>query len=134
MAVACVAWPWLSLGALLISRSAMRRARIRPGHVMRCVIYSGDVFLVIGAVAVVLAWVFQFPHLHSMQDQAIDARRAIGGLAFLVVLFTYRLGVAYQRSLRLEQAWSTVLISQGVVGLCVVTMVCLVNENIFGLI
>ena len=50
-------WPWLLFATLLLFRISMRRARIRPPHVLRCVVYSFDIALwvaVAGAAALVL--------------------------------------------------------------------------------
>jgi hypothetical protein len=134
VSVACLAWPWLSLATLLIFRAALRRARIQPGHVMRCVVYSGDVFLWIGAVAAILGWTGGFVRRDFAGGQGIAARQALGGLALLVAVFTYRLGVAYRRYLRLDHPWSTVILSQAVVMLFVVTALSVLARDFFWLI
>lgn len=40
-----MAWPWLTLAGLMIFQISMRRARIRPIHVLRVVVYAGDIAL-----------------------------------------------------------------------------------------
>jgi len=131
-----MAWPWLSLAVLLIFRAALRKARIRWTHVLRCVVYAGDVFLLIGAVALLLGWAtgFEKAIYADIDFQIICARRAVAGLALLVAVFTYRLGVAYRRYPRLDQPWLTVILSQAVVALFVVTALSLLNDQFFWLI
>ena len=45
LALMLLAWPWLTLAALLVFRISMRRARLKATHVLRCVLYAGDVCL-----------------------------------------------------------------------------------------
>jgi hypothetical protein len=54
LAVAGVAaaWPWLTAAALLVFQASLRRAKVRPAHVLRVGIYSADVGLLAVAVAV----------------------------------------------------------------------------------
>ena len=109
---------------------------IRWTHVLRCVVYAGDIFLWIGAVALLLGWVtgFEKAIYADVDFQIICARRAVAGLALLVAVFSYRLGVAYRRYLRLDHPWSTVILSQAVVALFVVTALSLLNDQFFWLI
>jgi hypothetical protein len=37
-----MAWPWTTLGVLLLFRQSMRLGKVRPAHLFRCVIYSAD--------------------------------------------------------------------------------------------
>lgn len=136
LSIAAMAWPWLSLAALLIFRTALRRARIRWTHVLRCVVYAGDVFPSVGAVAVVFGWMTGFERAiyGDVDGQIIWARRAVAGLGLLAAVFTYRLGVAYHRYLRLDHPWSTVILSQAIVALFVVTALSLLNDQFFWLI
>src|SRR5438046_8256562 len=54
MFVVAVAWPWLTFLTLMIFRLSMRRARVRSIHVLRCVIYSFDSVLWLGALMILL--------------------------------------------------------------------------------
>ena len=98
--------------------------------------YAGDIFLWIGAVALLLGWAtgFEKAIYADIDFQIICARRAVAGLALLVAVFTYRLGVAYRRYPRLDQPWLTVILSQAVVALFVVTALSLLNDQFFWLI
>lgn len=41
--LAAIAWPWLTLGSLLIFLRSMRKSQVKIAHVLRCAIYSTDV-------------------------------------------------------------------------------------------
>lgn len=45
LAVGLLAWPWATFLSLLVFRVSMRRARIKPVHVLRCVVYGFDIYL-----------------------------------------------------------------------------------------
>jgi hypothetical protein len=92
------------------------------------------VFLWIGAMAMLAGWLTGFDRTDYWDGQGVAARRALAGLGLLVAVFTYRLGVAYRRYLRLEHPWSTVILSQVVVGLFVVTVLSFLNDSFYWLI
>jgi hypothetical protein len=48
------AWPWATFGTLMIFRVSMRRARVRPVHVLRCVLYSYDAILWLGIILAIV--------------------------------------------------------------------------------
>jgi hypothetical protein len=114
-ATAC-AWPWATLLTLMIFRASMRRAKVLPGHVRRCVLYSFDAVLWGGlAVAAMqavamLQWVRGGPH---------EMRHAwvVFALPVLWAVVTYRLGRAYGRYLQFDRPWATVIASQVIVAL-----------------
>lgn len=116
--VACLGWPWVTIGTLLIFQTSMRRAHIRSAHVLRCVVYSYGPFIWIGILLAVAAALRAFGVLprdlfsFSSPLPHAEAWQTIGLVALVTTVATYRLGVAYAQYLRFEHAWSTVLASQ----------------------
>ncbi len=51
--LAIVSWTWLTLAALMIFQSSMRRAKIRNAHLLRCAIYGCDFPFLLGAIAII---------------------------------------------------------------------------------
>jgi hypothetical protein len=96
----------------------MRRARLRTGHVFRCVVYSGDIFVWVGAVAVFLQvanWLFR--HDFGPEGQTLRLELAALAAAILNTVATYRLGVAYRDYLHFDRPWAAVVAIQVVVTL-----------------
>lgn len=111
---AALAWPWLTLAALLVFQASMRRARIRRAHVVRVVVYCGDVFLWVGiafGVLGLLRW-FEILSRSRMWDDALADRQTAATFLFITLVATYRLGVAYRRYLRFDRPWASVLAAQ----------------------
>jgi hypothetical protein len=126
-----VLWPWLSLVVLLIFQASMRRARIRPAHVLRCVVYSGDVFVWSGLVALgfgVARWLLTHdaePELEVRAQLAALTSLALGAAA------TWRLAVAYRKYLRFDHAVATAIASGVIVLLFLVTVLSLLSEQFY---
>lgn len=120
---AALAWPWLTLAALLVYQASMRRAKVRAAHVVRVVVYCGDVFLWTGA-AFALLGLLRWTGILSrgrMWDDALAARQTATAFLLLALVAAYRLGVAYRRYLRFDHPWATVVAAQVVVLLFVTT-------------
>jgi hypothetical protein len=112
--------------ALMIFRISMRRARIKPVHVLRCVVYSFDVVLWFGCAWLLISagyavetflhaeqwWPWMYPAILFLQA---------GWPLFII----YDLIVAYRLYLRFDHPIATVLASQLIVGL--LTMVVLLQ-------
>jgi hypothetical protein len=113
----------------------MRRAKVRPAHVMRCAVYAGDPFVWTGIAFIGLALLRGFGLLgHTrMWDSILEVRQT--ALCFLVVpvLVTYRLAVAYGRYLRFDHPWATAVASQSVVLLAVATALAGVYPQVWKL-
>lgn len=125
---AALAWPWLTVAALLLFQSSMRRAKVLPGHVMRCAVYGGDVFVWTGVLFLllgVLRWLDVLSR-SRMWDSMLEVRQTAACFLVLPALMTYRVGVAYRRYLRFDRPWATVVASQVLVLLLVVTMLSFV--------
>jgi hypothetical protein len=119
LALACVAWPWATLAALLVFQASMRRAHIRKVHVLRCVIYSSDVVLWLAApvgAAMALYWASGGPSRPWGGGRPDFVSFVSGVLPFVAWLcLSARLAVAYDRYLRFDRPALTVLCSQLIV-------------------
>jgi hypothetical protein len=103
--VEILAWPWLTVLSLMIFQASMRRAMIKPSHVLRCAIYGCDFALL--AVAL-LATISFLPR---------TSYRSIPYLLIMIlpIVATDRLAFAYKRYLRFSHPFLTVAASQIVV-------------------
>ena len=132
-----VAWPWLTFLTLLLFRFSMRRARIKPVHVLRCVLYSADAMLLVSLAATAAAaarlwWQWlgvpagvrlpaaplpqNHPYLYR-PDLVPDTLFWLGAAAQLFM--AYRLTQAFRHYLRFDHPLATVLASQVIVLLLV---------------
>ena len=127
-------WPWLTFLALLVFQISMRRARVRPAHVLRCVLYSWDAvfwigLLFAGGVATryvllttflpTLAWPGMLASILPAPPEAGGDVLVVCG-AVLTVVAAYRLVVAFREYLRFDRPVATVLSSQVIVLLSMV--------------
>ncbi len=112
----CIAWPVITYASLLIFRWSMRRAKVKRGHVLRCVIYSYDtlVWICLASCAV-----FGFPVRSSTPWIGLSFPVQVSALMLLVsvVLMSYRLCVAYKRYMRFDHSVATVIATQIMYGL-----------------
>ena len=123
--VTILAWPALTLAALMIFRWSMRRARLRPVHLARCAVYCGDLvlwanLLLAGLVATtVVRWILV--GVRRPPGNPVETYAGIAGAAMVVVVlaFIYRLAVALVKYLRFDRPIWTVLATQVIVFLCV---------------
>jgi hypothetical protein len=115
-------WPWLTFLSLMVFRASMRRARVRPVHVLRCVIYSADA-AAIAAAAITMAWLVYDPWLgragiwSGAWWRFSSANGALWVIFALFVLLTYRLWLAYRRYLRFDHPLATAIASQIMIAL-----------------
>lgn len=126
-----VSWPWLTFLTLMIFQTSMARARVRVVHVLRCVVYGSD--LVFWMVWVALAGILLCVPL--MMQPSADRAFFLGMLTLLlglayVVLFIYRLTVAYARYLKFDHCLATVLASQVIVVLLIPTVLLVVARMV----
>jgi len=137
-------WPWLTLAALMIFRVSMRRARVRPVHVMRCVIYSGDILFWLSAMLCLWCvwciadyargrpmsvgpnsarWTFVTSVDLTLKEPQLS--NTLSWFCWLSAsLLIYRLWISYRRYLRFDHALATVLASQVIVGLLLLIWRC----------
>ena len=120
---ALMVWPWLSFLALNVFVQSMFRVRIDAVHVLRCVTYAAGVTFIAGIVATLLAaglLVFGV-RWSRMDDLGMPVFAA--AVALLWGWVTHRLIVAYRLYLRFDRPVATVLASQVIVLLVMVTIV-----------
>jgi hypothetical protein len=134
-AAVVLAWPWLSMAAMLVFQASMRRAKVRPAHVLRATLYGCDFGLWVVLAAVVLYGpTFQggLPMRSLYLPRSVplamwlprgplsaEALPALLAVAVCTVAATYRLSVAYGRYLRFDRPLLTVLAGQAMVVLVV---------------
>jgi hypothetical protein len=122
-----VAWPWLSLAALLLFQASMRRAQVRPAHVLRAAVYGCDFGLLMALFAAVVYSPVTWTQTAGIgtwpRSQTIGAMVPSGPFtprAMPPVLVTtacaaaatVRLWTAYGRYLRFHRPFLTVLAAQ----------------------
>jgi hypothetical protein len=122
--LAYLVWPWVTALAMAIFRQTMHQARIGPLHVLRCAIYSADA-------GILLAFIL-IPLLHWIDPDTHWAALTFGGrmlhpailwpLLVCEGVLMYRLMIAYKRYLTLPQAAMTVVASQLVVIMGMLTL------------
>lgn len=104
-------WVPLTFLSLLIFQISMRRARIRTGHVLRCVVYTAAPICFYGIYLIAVSVCISVFVVPGYMDFTFFA--SMGLLLFLAI----RLAVAYRLYLRFHQAIATVLASQIIVAL-----------------
>jgi hypothetical protein len=139
--VVMAVWPWLTLGILACFRMSLRQARVRPGHLLRCVTYSADLAIPAAILLLVGSWLITWwtpggwgnVSLQSLfmslglldwfgwfvyQNQMPSP---LAGMTLLVLLwFAVRLCIAYRRYLAFPHAIATVISSQVILWLVLV--------------
>jgi hypothetical protein len=123
-------WAVITLLSLLVFRVSMRRARIRPVHVARCVVYSFDASLWL-AVALCAASILTLVEVIVLSRNDFTFMFLAVGVApwLLVPVIVYRLVMAYRHYLRFDRPLLTVLASQVIAALVVLNVV-LFFENL----
>ncbi len=112
-AIFVLAWPWLTMFALLLFPISMNRARVRRIHVLRCLCYSADISFWLGLVIIPPALFFAFRQPARMPWAYLQ----VGGwelhaCAVAMLVFGFRLIVAYRSYLRFPRSVWVILISQ----------------------
>jgi hypothetical protein len=122
-----VLWAVTTFLALLVFRVSMLRARIRPVHVARCVVYSFDAafWLAVVVCAACMLTLAAFVVL-SRNDFAFMFLAVDLAPWLLVPVIIYRLVMAYRHYLRFDRPFLTVLASQVIAGLVVLNAIVLV--------
>ena len=117
-----VTWPWLTFGALMVFQVSMRRVRLRPIHVLRCVVYASDVTVWVALATLLVIGSEMYAERAFLAPQyrwgTGDVFGACAVLAALLVL-TVRLALAYRLYLRFHHAIPVALASQLIVWLII---------------
>jgi hypothetical protein len=115
----CLAWPWVTVAALLVFQQSMRRVRINRVHVLRCVVYSADVVFWIG-------WLSSAMLLNQLRNKGGWPPENTGWFFFAVpaalAWMSWRLVVAYRQYLRFDRPVATVLSAQVIVVLAILAV------------
>jgi len=106
VAAVAILWPWVTYVTLMIFRRSMRRAAVKPVHVLRCVIYGFDFVSLLTIAALILP-----PEIHYFRWNAF-AGTVVGMGLVLLPIGWFRLGCAYRYYLRFPHAFATALASQ----------------------
>ena len=131
VAVVTAAWPWLTVAALMVFQTSMRRAKTDVGHVVRTAVYGCDVSLLVTVAAVGLyAAADAGPVGRVRGSQVVDlaATLAVPTALLCAAVATYRVSVAYRRYLRFHLPLATVLASQVIAFLFVLAVAVTVAE------
>ena len=119
-----VLWALSTFAALLVFRISMRRARIRPVHVVRCVVYSFDAGLW-ATLLVLAAALVGMPTMMLMGTRrpAMLVEGATVSVPYVLfgVIF-YRLTAAYKHYLRFDRPFLTILASQVIAWLFIINV------------
>jgi hypothetical protein len=127
---AMLVWPWLTFATVLIFQATMKRSKIRPVQVLRCVIYCADTLapaILFGLVLAVDAlWLTRdgmrnfFLYRRAETSVADLAYPLIALACLLPVWIPLRLVMAFRKYLHFRHSTVTVLASQVIVLLLVV--------------
>jgi len=113
-------WPWLTFLALLVFQQSMRRAKVRPAHVLRCTIYCADanIWYLLAVLALAIVQAIYFAVTTRNPYTGIFRWELIEWLGMLLAILRIdRLAVAYKRYLHFRHPLATVLLSQVMVWL-----------------
>ena len=124
-----VLWPWLTLATMVIFRISMRRARIKPVHMLRCMVYSFDAGLWGGLLAVLLLFL-GFIITENTSDSISFARWNTTFDLVLWLFMTWRLTVAFRHYLNFDHPVATVIASQVILYLLLAQWVLLSDTTV----
>lgn len=106
-------WPWVTFLALMIFQVSMRKARVKPMHVMRCVLYSYDVVFWVGAGWLLMTALAAFAAVVTFSRDPLELSGFYPVLWLPAALVaTDRMWVAYAKYLRFDRPLATILASQ----------------------
>jgi hypothetical protein len=109
----------------MIFRETMRRARIKPEHVVRCAVYSCDavILLAVPLWGLCISSAVHWGFLWSLMGQVhpLFHPYLVAFLLLALTLLTWRLATGYRMYLGFPDAISTCILSQVVVGLFLFT-------------
>jgi len=113
-------WPWLTFLSLLVFQQSMRRAKLRPAHVLRCTIYCADasIWCLLAVLALAIVHAMYCVLARPSATSGIFRWQIIEWLGMLLAILRIdRLAVAYKRYLHFRHPLATVLLSQVMVWL-----------------
>lgn len=112
--IAAAGWMWFTYFGLLVFQISMYRTKVDNVHVLRCVVYSADVFVGPSLLLAFVVALFEFERYTTRRR--MDADTLVGLSLWLaavaVLLFTHRLWRAYKHYLQFDHPYATVFCSQ----------------------
>ena len=129
-------WPAATLGLLLALRDSLRLAKIDRRHVLRCVVYGGDVVLLVLPAALLVRWAVNVGWLPRNLDYTPGLKYVLFSpysftdaaplfvTALLAAVFWVRLTVAYRQYLRFRHATAAVAATQIILVLLALLLRC----------
>ena len=126
-------WPWILHITLQLFSESMRKARIRPMHVLRCVIYSVDLTLVallllIGSIIGIGAMASEAAKVANIKSSKLVEEMILWVILLTLLFHTYRLGVAYRRYLRFDHSMAVAISAQLITGLSILSAMILIRD------
>jgi hypothetical protein len=118
--IVLASWPWLTFAALMVFQVSMRRVRLRPIHVLRCVVHASDVVIWLALAMLIAIGVEMY------RDNAIAVRQygwapanifLVRAMPFVLLLLLVRVAFAYRLYLRFRHAVAVAIASQVIVWL-----------------
>lgn len=115
-----LAWPWMTYATLRVFVQSMRRARIKPTHVLRCALYSVDAGIFLGLLTTSIAlWRGGDTRDFMIRPLNLNFDARSGFLLritiFVAVLTTWRLTWAYRMYMKFDHPIATAIASQAIV-------------------
>jgi hypothetical protein len=123
-----IAWPWLTLFALMIFQISMRRARVRGAHILRCTCYSSDIgfWLGLAIIPVALIWAWVQPTTITGSGRFLrTVSYEFYGCILALLVFNYRLLIAYRSYLRFPRSIAVIVATQIIAFLALLTLLIL---------
>jgi hypothetical protein len=117
-----VAWPWLTVGALMIFRISMRNRGIKTAHVIRCMIYSGDAAAWTNLICALATFPAVIAALYAQDLPFFYIFTPFMGIVPVMWgAFCYRLYVAYKKYMGFDLPMATIAATQVLLLLALVT-------------
>ena len=122
-AVFAAVWPWLTFGVIMMFRISILRAKVRPVHILRCVIYSFGTLFWLGIVVLValVAW-DQGARRFGMVPRSVLSDVVLAAGACVILAMLYQLATACRLYLRFQHSMLMVLAAQVVLVLAIPTL------------
>ena len=110
-------WPFLTLLTMLIFRVSMRRARVKPIHMLRCAIYTFDLTLWFGILWVCISTAQQLlmPTMNYYQLRSAFHSHYCLWLLIVTAFGIWRLRSAFAHYLRFDHPLATAFASQALI-------------------
>ena len=137
IALFMMGWPWVVFLPLMIFRQSMGRAKVKTIHVVRCVVYCSDttVWMVgmafVGVVVLAVAMPMWMPMWSgAYRWNEVLELGALGVVCLFLLVYAWRLSVAYKRYLKFDHSLGTVVAAH-VIGVLLISAVIAVLGAIF---